>query len=592
MKLLIKIESGSRAGKFIDISMDFLTQGNDIKNRYILETESVSFFLQSRKYYDSVELVLENIHYEFLYDGESIDGEYCYNLKPKKQNNGELEQLFKNYFGVASLVVVLIEGIGKEFKQLPDIEILAKKISAVQAEKMIRYIASGSGMNFLDVLGATRLGARSVGNGDDPTKLLEQLIIDIKTLEELTPYIVNKPLYSVSTNLTHRSGKHVEVIQEDGLSWLMENTAVLEETDSLEEAHVLIDDSYYVASELQTSELIENTDIYENRVIHAYIKNLLEYIAELRGGMIEYSHQPRNKHDGYVSFFAAMNELISKNSKKDIAILEECQTKLIKMEYIYQKYIPVNGYYHEIPRISEKIKANKHYLLLYRTMIFWYRNNEINWESRKFLLAITAIPKLFELYNLLRIREWCIKNSSCELESAENIVWMGEIGGNTVELFYEPVYWMKGHPKCGSIVNSENRSIDAALKDSQGLTRGFNRNSHRSPDFVLKKTTRDDKKTLVILDAKYSTPKLAFTKYLPECTMKYVHGISGLKEGGIVTSMIILHPDMNDVFRDFHVSEFGVFSEKPQIPILGAQGILFGDGEYGLDKLLSSLMQV
>jgi len=592
MKLLIKIESGNRKGYTLDIDLGSpSTQGN-IKSKYILETEAVSFHLASTEYYEHIDLILENIHYEFIFRDESLDGIFNYYLKPRRLKNGAEALLFMNYFGIASLIIMLRNEGDRTLCEVPPIEILAKKISAIQANKMVDYILSQPANSLLDTCGATRLGASSSVGGNEPSNLLEQLLADIRTLEELTPYIVNKPLSSLSSHPTLKSGRSVDVIHEEGISWLFENLSVLNETDSLEEAHLSIDDTYYSASELLTSELKENTDIYENRVIHTYIKSLLSFTHELLSGLEKYKHHSRNSHDGYISFYETMNKLVSKASKKDLDIIERCRISLVKLQDVYSQYVPVNGFFNEMPRISEKVKANRHYLSLYMTMISWYQNNEIDWSTKKLLLAITDIPKLFELYNLTRIKDWCARNSQNEIPNYNTASWKGEIDGADIELHYEPIYWMEGHSKSSNIVNTENRTPDASLKDARGLPRGYNDRSHRAPDFVISKTTPDNRTSLIILDAKYTTPPLAYTKYLPQCTMKYVHGISGKDDGAIATSMIILHPDNQDVFRDFHVSEYGVFSRTPQLPVLGCQSITFETHELGLDKLLSSLIKI
>lgn len=592
MKLLITVESGHREGYTLDLDLNIGANLAAHKLGYILETEAVSFHLESETFFDNVELILENIHYDFIFLDKSLDGLFNYYLKPKRMNNGSKEQLFKNYFGIASLAIILSNSEEKRLLEVPPIEVLAKKLSAEQAEKMINFIASQPDHTLLDSFGATRLGANSAQGGSEPSKLLEQLLDDIRILEELTPYIANKPLSSLSSHLTLKNGQNVEAIHEEGIAWLFDNLSVLEETDSLEESHLSIDNSYFAATEIQTSELKENTDIYENRVIHTYIKSLLSFTHELSDGLERYTHRPRNNHDGYVSFFTAMNELVSKSSKKNFEIIEQCRLRLLKLQSIYTRYVPVSGLLHEMPRISEKVKANRHYILLYRMMIGWYQNNEINWESKKFLLAITAIHKLFELYNLIRIKDWFIKNSQQEISKFRDSSWKGKINGSNIELLYEPVYWMEGHSKSKNIVNSEHRTAESSLKDAKKLPRGFNNYSNRSPDFVISKTTEDDKKSLIILDAKYTTPKLAYSRYLPECTMKYVHGITSNEHGSITTSMIILHPDTHNLFRDFHVSEYGVFSDRPHIPILGAQAISFSDSESGLDKILDALIKI
>ena len=101
---------------------------------------------------------------------------------------------------------------------------------------------------------------------------------------------------------------------------------------------------------------------------------------------------------------------------------------------------------------------------------------------------------------------------------------------------------------------------------------------------------------LAVLDAKYTTELIASEKRLPECTMKYVHGIHQKGTGKtVVDSMTILFPDQSSSFNSFHVKEHDLLSLNPITPSLQCLGVELSDTPKDnltliLSKLLKSLL--
>ena len=55
--------------------------------------------------------------------------------------------------------------------------------------------------------------------------------------------------------------------------------------------------------------------------------------------------------------------------------------------------------------------------------------------------------------------------------------------------------------------------------------------------------------------------------------MKSVHGLSCLDMPDLVNAMVILYPDIDGPWLDFHASTYGLDGLNSQMPILGAQGL-------------------
>ena len=80
--------------------------------------------------------------------------------------------------------------------------------------------------------------------------------------------------------------------------------------------------------------------------------------------------------------------------------------------------------------------------------------------------------------------------------------------------------------------------------------------------------------------------------------MKYVHGLASPWLGNLVRSLVILYPDTEDHWLDYHAGAYGLFGASPQLPILGAQGLPIESGVRqphlftALDKIIGSFKRV
>lgn len=97
------------------------------------------------------------------------------------------------------------------------------------------------------------------------------------------------------------------------------------------------------------------------------------------------------------------------------------------------------------------------------------------------------------------------------------------------------------------------------------------------------------------MDAKYSYADKSFRDYLPALTMKYVHGIHRMDQlEPLVGSLIILYPDDQGSYRDFHEGAFGVLGTQPVTPSLLCCGLILGENRQSdfLDILVRRTLEI
>ncbi len=593
MELQIEILSGPRQGMRFSLPMKPEVSCAAATMPYVLETEALAFFTTVDCDCEAVSLCLGDRVLPFSQGRGSSALEF--ELFPAFREKGGREAVLFNYFGVTQFILQLdVDGVSKLFKSAP-VEVLARKGTASQAERMVNFILSETDSDPSQASGTATF--RSASSGDHLNRVVEQLLDHTRQLEVLTPHILLRPVRALTSEMALRNGAEVAVQSDQSIAWLMDNLAVLEETDDEERAHLSVDQRYYYASEVLKPVVHEHTDIYENRVLMGYLESLSEFAANVLSSYAsEDLRHTQNEHQGFVSFFACMDAWIHRVSSQQLAALKECQRRLAALIVQYKRHLPVKRAEKSLPRMTAKVRGHRDYLLVFRLIIQWYQNSKMDWSSQQLFLAINSMPDLFEYYSLLRVRRWLLnKGGSTNSEHLGGGRWHARVKNLGLRLSYEPMFWMVGNSNAGALVNTENRSVFDARNNWVGRSREFEY-ARRSPDITLEIKRNEELLGLLVLDAKYTTRELAFKQYLPECTMKYVHGIA-LAGGGdrnVVKAMIILYADSDDEFMDFHTAPFDAYGSHAQLPVLGAQSLSLKRpdkiGGRSLEALLDRLL--
>lgn len=599
MELDIEILSGHRKGTRFSMPLRERAAHQIDAMPYVLETEALAFFVTLKDLCDSITLTVGGQTTSLRPYAHSDSDDIAFELQPRYLETGAREAFFNNYFGAAQFEITLEYNGKSSHLESGPIEVLARKSTADQAERMVSFILEESNADLENEAGTTRFHSSGEKRADQLNRVVTYLLEHTEQLEKLSPNIIARPLKALSSAMCLQSAAELEIHNDQGMAWLIENLSLLEETDDSERAHFYHQNRAYRATELFAPVVQEHTDLYENRILHGYLESLLNFTQDILSHYEpdNLSHL-QNSYDGYISFFACMESWLDKANTQQLNTVQHCQDRLLVLQRLYQRALPVRKTEHIHPRITNKVKGHRDYLSLFHSLIKWYQNNQIDWHAQQLFLAIQSMPDLFEYYSLLRIRRWCQQNGRIYSDYSKHYFWHGMINQLEIGVYYEPNYWASGHAESSDdlLVNSEQRF---SFSDRNvAYLNDYNRshpNARRSPDIVLEVKRAGQLLGLFVMDAKYTTREQAFRHYLPECTMKYVHGIAHKQIGGLVKSMIIVYPDQKDRWLDFHAPPFGIHDSQPQLPALGAQGLsLLSTNEsnpQSLEKLLTSLLQ-
>ncbi|WP_054541006.1 hypothetical protein [Vibrio splendidus] len=568
------ILNGDRQNCVLDISMQGAASSSS--SQWILENEAVTFELTLEA--ESSDVLL-NLYDHSIEPSDTIflsDGNVRYIWKPKSRGRWNYECLFFNYFGIAELNVVYKDITGEVASlEFEPIEILASKSKAENVESMIMYLSSLGEDKLHSLFQTTKFGASFREGVGTPISYLERLEASLETLSYHIQQIIKKPLSKLSPKASIVQPLGDEQLDDRSISWLMDNLSVLEPVDNTHEAHLSYGDNFYRASSIEVTRVKEDSNIYENEVIYAAVLFMKQKASEQMDAYSGISSGVKNEPSfpfGYVSFFSQVSKLKAQLLGNQ---LNRCHTLLDKLSYLQlllERNLPVKKVTIARPKLTSKAASNVSYRAVFGEFIQWLECNKPDWSLYRSLMAITSIPTLFELYTYYRLEE-----TLQDLIYRDNSVsW--NVDGCLVSLHYEPIYWMKGNinESNSHFINVEGKRV---AKDGTIVNRKVtHKYAHRSPDYVIEINSQEFGKKLIVLDAKYTFASKAFLHYLPECTMKYLHGIA-LREGGRlpVESMTILYPDEVHGLESFHTEEYGINGQNPVIPSLQSLGVALGD---------------
>ena len=599
MQFEVEILNGTRQGVRFDLPLGDEAHEKAVSMPYVLETEALAFFVRVERNCDRLSLVMGERLLTFTQGRNSHALEFEW--YPPYQENSTRQALFYNYFGVAKFTLQLESGESVEYLDTGPVEVLARNRVAKQAGHMVNFILAETEDDLTDGESATRFqGAAS--HGGQLNLLVEHILSNASELETLAAQVFIRPIRALTTDIALQKGAGVYAPGDQSLAWLMDNLSVLEETNDSSHSHLHLDGRMYCATELLAPAVREHTDIYENQILTGYLDSLLGVTADL---LKHYAptglSQLQNAHEGYVSFFACMEAWIHRVNGQQLVALKACQERLLLLRQQFMKRLPVRKGVNALPKITAKVRGNRHYLTLFRMIIAWHQQQRLDGKPpQQQFLAINSMPGLFEYYAFMRIRRWFLAKGE-PLSQGSGLSQPVSIKVNSlrVSLHYEPVFWLVGNSKAGNIVNTENRSVSAARNNYVGRTREWEF-ARREPDITLEVQRNGRLIGLLVLDAKFTTRELAFNQYLPECTMKYVHGITRADQvpfkGGLVKAMIILYAHSYDELLDFHTAPFDAYGDQAQIPVLGAQSLSLETSEaYGsrsIESLLDRLLNL
>ncbi|EGX6959744.1 DUF2357 domain-containing protein [Aeromonas hydrophila] len=594
MKLTAKIINGKRCGLEIELTSFSHPSSNQI---FFLEDEALEFRLEVAEPLYDVFLCLHENEIGAT-NSKECDGLWVYEWKPKSIYRSTFECFFHNYYGMAELsIVTKIDGVGERviLEQYVPVEVLAKKLNADRAEKMLEFLSFHDNDALAAFFRVTRLKAGFKEGEKSVVFLIEQLERNVLLLITELPKIYSKPIAKLIPVTKVIEVSERSVVDDTTLAWIAENSDCLYPVDDQDRALLELDGRYYSSDKILENYLKEDVNIYENQVIHGFIISLMRAASDIMRGLEDYPSskiRAQSSISGYLSFFTQLNKFAKAINKNKVARCKELILHLQRLKRTFDERVPVSCPVIGTPKFTRKARYNLHYQKIFHKIIAWHRFGAPDWSVQEELFSIKSIPKLFEYYLLFLIKHHFDNTRILEMKLdlinspvAERTNFEYDWGGYTVRLFYEMKAWTHDHSNSSgaTLINSEGwttNSVNGELKP-RGQHGPY---ANRSPDMIVCILAPTGEQRQLVLDAKYTTSKKAFTHYLPELTMKYLHGIHEKNTGNSFSAgLMIVNPSELCETRHFHHSRYSIYGASPVTPALLVSSVSPGMAE-GLDS--------
>lgn len=602
--LKLSLLSGGRKGE--SIFLPDVNQSLQGVIPWVLEDDAIEFRLKAPSNYKSATLeVYQHSIMAVVDDSLEENGmtEFVWN---PKVGSYQVEKLFLNYFGISELTVLLFNENEElvELVKFQPLQVAAKKSSADHVEEMFGYLAGISSEALHSVFSATRHSVGFEEGNMSPSHTLERIQHSVELLREFLPLIFSKPITRLVPEHKLLPTTGSEELDDASIGWLLENLSVLEPDENPDQAHIYYEGQHYHASTMRVSVLNENSDVYENRVIHGFVELLLREAQQL-GQRYGYELQSHNQFadlpKGYVSFFEKISRFKSQLVGAQINRIDRIIEPLKYIKTMLENRLPVTRTSSDRPIFTPKVRSSHAYRDVFVEIIKWHEKGAVDWSAYENLFAIKSIPVLFESYCYFRVVESVNRFFNPAVISGVATPQLDlkfvDLSGCEILVEREPNYWTALHKSKHDkgIVNSEGYTVkDQYSYYPRGQT---GPNSRRQPDIVIQiKRPNSGATQLIVMDAKYTKSNTAFIRYLPELTMKYVHGIHRPgQDVKTVTSLSILYPDnINHSFSSFHHGDMGLFGDYPVEPNLQTIGLILGEQREHdmLAKLVEKLLDI
>jgi hypothetical protein len=581
--LTITILNGPRQGEFFHLVETTEEQKNHL---FLLEDDVVVIKAILPINVPSLALALHDIDVPYTLQYRESEN-WVYEWRPR-DTNGANRCFFRNFYGMAELALIAKDSSDdfsfSFFQTYHPIEILAKKVNAKRISLMIDFLARDDGKDLAAAIRVTRLRAGYRAGGRTDTFLLERIEHNISFLKKILPQLSANAILKFNTCEEIVRPNERTVIDEKSLTWTLENPDSLDYVGFVENSYLNFNGDNYRANLVLETKTVTSCDVYENQVLHGFVATLIKSTLQIRQKLLRpasnvVSSYP--KSEGYVSFFSQLNHLsfsLSKNkSEKCLRMIVELRKIIAWLDF----NLPVTKIFLGVPDFTQKAKHHPLYRSVFNKMISWMQFGAPDWSVQDELNSIKDIPKLFEYYLLgvikVHLRSLAGVQELTGLENSASDVYDYRHGKSRIRLRYEPLVWAVGHARSSGseIVNTEAWTIQKNSKfgyneaTNMRERKPYGSNSNRSPDIIIEVKNNDADPFHIIIDAKYTDRNRAFLNYLPELTMKYIHGIHQNGTGkNLCSALIIVNPDENPLTRHFHQIDYSIYGRSPVIPAL------------------------
>lgn len=310
----------------------------------------------------------------------------------------------------------------------------------------------------------------------------------------------------------------------------------------------------------QKAETVQNVcsyDIYENRVVLTFLRNMIDSVQVLQERCSNLLNQIPNDEDYspeyiYSSFFMfSETRKMLEDGKTQLGKLFEKFTNLWGM-YSNALRIPVDQHITQ-PRPTAIFMSVPQYNRIYVRIHRWFSFGIYDFSKENFMLSFIKISALYESYLLTKMlcyfrdrgyslgvskrcvypvsKRWKYKNTT----GLNTFVLTN--GQKTISLYYQPVIFDTDQSAVNGIGLYRNNSIPVFTGDEDDGRQGGH---YYVPDFLIKVEEGGLSKYLIV-DAKFSDVSIVRRHYVKDLAFKYLFSVSPIASNETVSGLCIMY---------------------------------------------------
>lgn len=448
-------------------------------------------------------------------------------------------------------------------------DILARKTSADQAQKMIEYLSTHSEELIKCCFGRTSASVGAVlGDKTDPEMLISQAELFINTLKSSRQELLNV----LKQRLVPVRLPFWEV---DKYSSEIDPSDILNNLDALSPCtgigDVFIQGRYFDVGSIDVSSLQPTADVLENRILlgglYSIRLKISKLIDKLKNPIIDLE-----RSDDYESFNNWMMRLTAGSMTHRCNSVLQITTELIKL---FEHRLKIKYVGEIAPVLTPYSRSTRIYRSLFTQLVSWYALGQPSLGGLNFLMKLKSLSKIYELFVFFHLLDY-LQQEGWNIIRAKPHQFMGEYLPSVVFL----------EKSGGNLTVEYERQINPFNKETQhrDLIDVYHKKNwsyaYYNPDFVLKLEV-DRETRYLILDAKYSTSNTVRDNHIPRLFEKYYLGIAvydrdlNLAVSNQIMGVIAIYSlDMRSNTYISYWSNQGIYSRLPRIPMVGGIGLM------------------
>ncbi len=342
---------------------------------------------------------------------------------------------------------------------------------------------------------------------------------------------------------------------------------------------IRIGSSYYQPAKTMVQASEKSYDIYENRVLIAFLvrlcRDLSDLVSELEALINKVPGRPIER-DGYISSSYFIYQNVADNLRAYYDEFRALRSKFRSLLLSYRKELKVcDIILNSVPRFTPVFQAVPQYHQVFDCIVAWFTNTGYSLIQEKYILSVVKVSALYELYVLAKMLNY-YKNSGFDFISATrlnysfsaqslyentecNNLFIFRKGSLKVSVYYQPVIYHEDRRDMGRLGLYRNTSIGfSRAEDEPGRT-----GKYYTPDYVIKyEYDNIDGADYLICDAKFRRVETIKQTQISSLTFKYLFSVSPFNLNDRIVELLVFS-GVSDYTEDGVIDIYD-FSKNPR----------------------------